>query len=112
MRQHKSPPMPRQTSGASCIYDFPDMKGTAPDDIGLVEMSWSEIAGDDARSLRSWTTSIAGYRPAGGSDEGGSESPAQREKEAVRPPKISREYPRSHILEPLRDAARFRLAHG
>ena len=51
VRQHKSPPMPRQTSGASCIYDFPDMKGTAPDDIGLVEMSRSEIAGDDAPEL-------------------------------------------------------------
>lgn len=50
-RQHKSPPMPRQTPGASCIYDFPDMKGTAPDDIGLVEMSRSEIAGDDAPEL-------------------------------------------------------------
>ena len=51
VRQHKSPPMPRQTSGASCIYDFPDMKGTAPDDIGLVEMSRSEIAGDVAPEL-------------------------------------------------------------
>ena len=51
VRQHKSPPMPRQTPGASCIYDFPDMKGTAPDDIGLVEMSRSEIAGDDAPEL-------------------------------------------------------------
>ena len=51
VRQHKSPPMPRQTSGASCIYDFPDMKGTAPDDIGLVEMSRSEIAGEDAQEL-------------------------------------------------------------
>ena len=30
VRQHKSPSMPRQTPGASCIYDFPDMKGTAP----------------------------------------------------------------------------------
>ena len=46
---HRS--MPRQTPGASCIYDFPDMKGTAPDDIGLVEMSRSEIAGDDAPEL-------------------------------------------------------------
>ena len=51
VRQHKLPPMPRQTPGASCIYDFPDMKGTAPDDIGLVEMSRSEIAGDDAPEL-------------------------------------------------------------
>ena len=51
VRQHKSPPMPRQTPGASCIYDFPDMKGTSPDDIGLVEMFRSEIAGDDAPEL-------------------------------------------------------------
>ena len=52
VRPHKAVSMPRQTSGASCIYDFPDMKGeTAPDDIGLVEMSRSEIAGDDAPEL-------------------------------------------------------------
>ena len=50
-RPQKAASMPRQTSGASCIYDFPDMKGTAPDDIGLVEMSRSEIAGDDAPEL-------------------------------------------------------------
>ena len=51
-RPHKAASMPRQTSGASCIYDFPDMKGeTAPDDIGLVEMSRSEIAGGDAPEL-------------------------------------------------------------
>jgi hypothetical protein len=50
-RPQKAAPMPRQTSGASCIYDFPDMKGTAPDDIGLVEMSRSAIAGGDAPEL-------------------------------------------------------------
>lgn len=52
VRPHKAVSMPRQTSGASCIYDFPDMKGeTAPDDIGLVEMPRSEIAGEDAPEL-------------------------------------------------------------
>ena len=51
VRQHKSPPRPRQTSGASCTYDFPVRKGTAPDEIGLVEMSRSEIAGEDAQEL-------------------------------------------------------------
>ena len=51
-RPHKAASMPRQTSGASCIYDFPDMKGeTAPDDIGLVEMPRSEIAGEDIPEL-------------------------------------------------------------
>ena len=50
-RPQKAASMPRQTPGTSCIYDFPDMKGTAPDDIGLVEMPRSEIAGDDAPEL-------------------------------------------------------------
>ena len=51
-RPHKAAFMPRQTPGTSCIYDFPDMKGgTAPDDIGLVEMPRSEIAGEDAPEL-------------------------------------------------------------
>jgi len=29
-----------------CIYDIPSMKGTSPEDIGLVEMTRSAIIGD------------------------------------------------------------------
>ena len=63
--------MPRQTSGASCIYDFPDMKGeTAPDDIGLVEMPRSEIAGEDAPELEELDDDPNRIPPGRGSDEG------------------------------------------
>ena len=58
--------MPRQMPGTSCIYDFPDMKGTAPDDIGLVEMSRSEIAGEDAPELEELDDDLSRIPPGRG----------------------------------------------
>ena len=41
-------PKPSQQApfgGMECIYDIPSMKGTSPEDIGLVEMTRSAIIG-------------------------------------------------------------------
>lgn len=43
--------LPRQTPERRASMTFRTRKGPAPDDIGLVEMSRSEIAGDDAPEL-------------------------------------------------------------
>lgn len=48
----KNPPAASKPSqqatfgGMECIYDIPSMKGTSPEDIGLVEMTRSAIIGD------------------------------------------------------------------
>ena len=65
-RPHKAASMPRQMPGTSCIYDFPDMKGTAPDDIGLVEMSRSEIAGEDVPELEELDDDLSRIPPGRG----------------------------------------------
>lgn len=65
-RPHKAAAMPRQTPGTSCIYDFPDMKGTAPDDIGLVEMPRSEIAGEDVPELEELDDDLSRIPPGRG----------------------------------------------
>ena len=33
------------------VYDFPDMTGSAPDEIGLVEMTRSTVIGEDVAEI-------------------------------------------------------------
>ena len=44
-------PAQKQPAGESCIYDIPSMRGSAPEDIGLVEMTRSAIIGSDDPEL-------------------------------------------------------------
>ena len=44
-------PTQKQDSGTSCIYEIPSMKSSAPEDIGLVEMTRSAIIGSDDPEL-------------------------------------------------------------
>ena len=41
----------RQVADAQSVYDLPDIQGIAPEDIGLVEMTCSEIIGGDDPEL-------------------------------------------------------------
>ena len=43
--------VPRQVTDTQSVYDLPDIQGIAPEDIGLVEMTCSEIIGGDDPEL-------------------------------------------------------------
>lgn len=44
-------PQSAPLGSAGCIYEIPSMKGTSPEDIGLVEMTRSAIIGSDDPEL-------------------------------------------------------------
>ena len=50
-RRPKAASIPRQRSGTQCIYDLSGAVETAPEDIGLVEMTRSAIIGGDDPEL-------------------------------------------------------------
>ena len=50
-QRREKTPVPRQVADTQSVYDLPDIQGIAPEDIGLVEMTCSEIIGGDDPEL-------------------------------------------------------------
>ena len=50
-QRREKTPVPRQVTDTQSVYDLPDIQGIAPEDIGLVEMTCSEIIGGDDPEL-------------------------------------------------------------
>ena len=50
-QQHRTAGASRRVHGMPLVYDFPDMTGSAPDEIGLVEMTRSTVIGEDVAEI-------------------------------------------------------------